>query len=65
MLQLNIALLYDLALHRAVREDEGGPGDLLADASKRAWAGELNTREKKRSLAERRALIYCYFLSSV
>jgi hypothetical protein len=52
-------------MNRAVREDEGGPAEILADASKKAWSTEYNPREKKRTLDERRALLYSFFLASV
>lgn len=65
MLQVTLALLFDLGLNRAVREDEAGPATILADASRKAWSGEYNPREKRRTLDERRAFLYCYFLASV
>ena len=73
MLQLTIALLFDLGLNRAGREDEGGPHDVLEESSKRgwveasrkAWSASYNPREKKCTNAERRALLYLFYLTSM
>jgi len=66
--QLALALVYDLKLNRPLSDDEGGPGELLANAKKRAWEGtpELLVRETaNRTLEERRALLFAFYLTSV
>ncbi len=61
LLQLAIALVFDLALNRPVREFES-PAEILSDSSRNA---PVTAKEVKRSTEERRALLSCYFLTSV
>ncbi|KAL2069099.1 hypothetical protein VTL71DRAFT_15437 [Oculimacula yallundae] len=55
--QLSIALLFDLGLTRPVRDNEGP----LSDVSRATGQKD----EHERTLDERRALLCCYFLTSV
>jgi hypothetical protein len=55
MLQLALALLFDLKLNRRVPDDNGVPAEIF----------ETLSREKKRPLDERRALLFSYYLLSV
>lgn len=54
------ALLFDLGLHRSVRPDENGPTDV-----DRWTLGDNTSKERKRTIDERRALLYCFLLTSV
>jgi hypothetical protein len=60
IIQLAIALLFDLGLNRPVREE--GPAEIMQDAGRSAPGN--NPREKKRSPDERRALLSCFLLAS-
>ncbi|TVY78222.1 Transcriptional regulator WAR1 [Lachnellula suecica] len=61
MFQLSFALLFDLGLNRPVRDAEGP--EMLVDPSKNVT--EINSKEGKRTLDERRAFLSCYILTSV
>jgi hypothetical protein len=58
-MQLTIAMMTDLGLNRPGRQEEGG----LSDVER--WALNDHTQtDLKRTLDERRAYLYCYFLTS-
>ncbi|TVY27504.1 Transcriptional regulator [Lachnellula hyalina] len=61
MFQLSFALIFDLGINRPVASIEGPEG--LVDPSRNVV--EINPKEAKRTLDERRAYISCYILTSV
>jgi hypothetical protein len=60
-LQLALALIFDLGLHKPLGEGEVLPGELVADL------GKIPDRKKEmnRSPDERRVFLACYLFSSV
>jgi hypothetical protein len=58
-LQLSLALLFDLDMHRPVRDDNGG-----AIPQMERWNAESASIRDKRAIEERRALLFCFLLSS-
>jgi hypothetical protein len=66
VIQLALALVFDLGLNRPVIEDEEGPGAILENAKKRALTNvEPVIREIKRTMDERRTLLGVFYLSSL
>jgi hypothetical protein len=58
-MQLSIGMLSDLGLNRPARLEDCGPADV------ERWAlNDHYPAENKRTLDERRALLYCYLLTS-
>jgi hypothetical protein len=62
IIQLAIALVFDLALNRPVR-DFDIPAEILSETSR--LFPENNVRDAKRSAEDRRALLSMYFLTSM
>lgn len=65
MMQLSLALLFDLGLNRGIPDDDAAPTEPLRDYLKQPYTGDSLAEEKKRTLEERRALLFCYLASSV
>ena len=58
-MQLAIAMMVDLGLNRAARQEEGGAAEI------ERWAlSEHMQNDMKRTMDERRAYLYCYLLAS-
>lgn len=58
VMQLAVAMLVDLGLNRPARQDDGA-------AEIERWAlNEQSANDVKRTIAERRAYLYCYLLTS-
>jgi hypothetical protein len=65
MLQLAVAMVYDLGLTKQYREMDS-PTEILLDAIANSNASPENMRkETKRTLEEIRTFLACYLLSSV
>ena len=60
IIQLALALLFDLGLNRPVRDD--GPAEIMQDAARSIPSN--SPREKRRSIEERRAFLACFLLTS-